>query len=193
MLGEWIGVPGDLLLHPASWELSAGLRPGLGSPGREVRAKEASRSYPSGPTAWAGEPNLQGRGGKGNSRGDSARLQREFQRLSSNLELQLGYFGGGGGAGPQRSSGVRRAPGGAPGRSPAPPTCRDPGRGDESEQGEVRAVRAQPQPQRPRGFPLTCPQLPGLLTIYLAPSPTRRAANLQNRAARELPAGLAVV
>lgn len=26
MLGEWIGVPGDQPLHPASWELSVGLR-----------------------------------------------------------------------------------------------------------------------------------------------------------------------
>lgn len=57
----------------------------------------------------------------------------------------------------------------------------------------MRALRALPEPQRPRGFLLTCPQLPRLLTIYLAPSQTCRAGNLQNRAAQDLPAGLAVV
>ena len=98
-----------------------------------------------------------------------------FQRLSSNLALQLGYFGGGGGGVRGRS--------GAPGSSaqqegsqvasqprPPPPHARDRGRGDPFEEGEARATEAFPESRATSGFLLTCPQLPGPLTIYLTPS-----------------------
>lgn len=54
--------------------------------------------------ALTGRTQRAGKGMKGKQpgllgRGDSARLQREFQRVSSNLELQLVYFGGGGARG----------------------------------------------------------------------------------------------
>lgn len=71
-----------------------------------------------------------------------------FQRLSSNLALELADFGGGGGgaAGPRRGSGVLRAPGGEPGRPPAPPTCRGPGkRGPARGPGWEQAARSRSQ------------------------------------------------
>lgn len=150
-----------------------------------MRAKEVSRPYPSGRTAWAGRIQLAEKGTKRKQPGllglgDSARLQCEFQRLSLNLTLQLGYFGGGGGAGPQWGPGVLRAPVGEPGRSPAPPTCRDPGSGDPSEERNARAPGAYQSPERPGGFLLTslssgaAHHLPRALTDPLGSQPAKQ-------------------
>ena len=97
-----------------------------------------------------------------------------FQRLSSNLALQLGYFGGGGGGVRGRSG----APGssaqqeGSQGASqPRPPHARDRGRGTHLRRGGwgwARATDAFPESRAASGFLLTCPQLPGPLTIYLS-------------------------
>lgn len=126
---------------------------------------------------------MQGRRQKGKSRaqgrmglscGDSARLQCEFSKTFFKLSTSAGLLRRrrGRGAGPQRSSGVLGSARGEPGGFPAPPpsNARDRGSGDQFEEGEARATEAFPESRATSGFLLTCPQLPGPLTIYLTPS-----------------------
>ncbi|XP_013370046.1 PREDICTED: translation initiation factor IF-2-like [Chinchilla lanigera] len=151
--GSWV-VRRDrraLALHFAFREFcKGGQEPRLGNSGRGVGAKVApiptptplpsSRAQGQGqgiPASKEGEEKLNSRGSpslRWEEYGTEATAVllgcgASFQRLSPNLALQLGYFGGGGGggAGPQQRSGVLRAREGEPGLSPpAPPTCPGP-------------------------------------------------------------------
>lgn len=111
------------------------------------------------------------------------------QRLSSNLALRLGYFGGGGGGGtgPKQRSGVFRAPRGKRGHPQPRPPARDLGSGDPFEEGEVRTTNALPES---RAAPRLSPYLPSAAGaahhLPRALTQTRGTANLQNRAAQEL-------
>ena len=149
---------------------------------KKLQLKKPPAPVPMGP--GPGEPSLQGRRQMGKSLGSGAEGEWDsaaatllgccvsFQRLSSNLALQLGYFGGGGGGARGRS----RDPGSSAqqeGSQVAPqprPRAGDLGSGDPFEDGEARATDAFPESRAAPGFLLTCPQLPGPLTIYLAPS-----------------------
>lgn len=123
----------------------------------------------------------------------SARLQLEFSKTFSKLisSARLLRRRRGRRRGPQQSSGVLRAPKGGPGRSQPCPPAGDVGSGDPLEEEEARAPDALLES---RAAPRLSPYLPSAAGaahhLPRALTQTCRAANLQNRAAQELPAGL---
>lgn len=106
---------------------------------KKLELKKPPAPVPMGP--GPGEPSLQGRRQKGKSLGSGAEGEWEsaaathlgccvsfqtFFKLSTSARLLRRRRGRG--AGPQQSSGVLSAARGEPGRLPAPPTCRGPGK-----------------------------------------------------------------